>query len=113
MHSKPRKAKAVAGFLVSTAATIAILSFANSASAVPLTWTLMDAVFNDGGTAMGTFTYDAGTNVYLNFDISVAGGTVASFPSITYTSGNASFPMGNAEILFGDQNGLGLDSTAA
>jgi hypothetical protein len=87
-RSKSRKAKAVAAFVVSTAATIAILSFANSASAVPLTWTLNSAFFRDsdgGGSATGTFTYDADTNVYLAFNISVAGGDTSGFPPFTYS----------------------------
>jgi hypothetical protein len=69
-RSKSRKAKALVAFVVSIAATIAILSFANSASAVPLTWTLMSARFDDGGSATGSFTYDADTNTYLDFNIS-------------------------------------------
>jgi hypothetical protein len=87
-RSKSRKAKAVAAFVVSTAATIAVLSFANSASAVPLIWTLDSAFFrvsDGGGSATGTFTYDADTNTYLNFNISVAGGDTSSFPPFTYS----------------------------
>jgi hypothetical protein len=40
-----------------------------SAQAIPVEWTLNDFVFDDGGTASGTFFYDADTNSY--FDITV------------------------------------------
>jgi len=105
LKGKPRKAKAVAAFVVSTAATIAILSFANSASAVPLTWTLMSAFFDDGGSATGTFTYDASTNVYLNFDISVAGGNTTSFPPFMYSPATS--------VTTGSATGLNLFSNAS
>jgi len=80
-RSKPRKAKAVAAFVVSTA----ILSFANSASADPLTWT-MSARFNDsvGASATGTFTYDVDTNMYSDFNIHVEGSRTV--PAFTYSS---------------------------
>jgi hypothetical protein len=89
LKGNPGKAKGVAAFVVSTAATIAILSFANSASAVPLTWA-MAALFDDGGNATGTFTYDADTNTYLDFNISVAGGNTTSFPPFTYSPATSS-----------------------
>jgi hypothetical protein len=94
LKGKPRKAKAFAAFVA--AATIAILSFANSASAVPLTWTLMSAVFNDGGSATGSFIFNADTNVYSNFGISVTGGDTTSFPPFTYSPTTSS--------LSGDDN---------
>jgi hypothetical protein len=90
LKGKPRKVKAVAAFVMSTTATIAILSFANSASAIPLTWTLMSAIFDDEGNATGTFTFDAGTGSYSDINISVAGGNTMSFPPLTYSSANSS-----------------------
>jgi hypothetical protein len=90
LKGKPRKAKAVAAFVVSTAATIAILSFANSASAVPLPWTLMSVSFTDGGSATGTFTFDAVTNTYSAFNINVSGGNEMLFPPFTYSQGTSS-----------------------
>jgi hypothetical protein len=86
MHSKPQKPKAVAAFVVSAAATVAILFFANSAFAVPLTWILIGPPhFDDGGSATGTFTYDAVTNTYSAFNISVSGGNEMLFPPFTYS----------------------------
>lgn len=51
----------------------------------PLTWTLNNVTFDDGGNASGTFDYDAGTNTYFGFNISVAGGNTTLFPPFTYS----------------------------
>jgi hypothetical protein len=37
--------------------------------AAPVTWTIHDATFNDGGTMTGQFDYDANTNTYSNISI--------------------------------------------
>jgi len=46
------------------------------AAAVPITWVLSGVTFSDGGTATGSFAYDADTNVY-------------SFVNVTTTNGSA------------------------
>jgi hypothetical protein len=104
LKGKPRKAKAVAAFVASTAATIAILSFTNSASAVPLPWTLMSVSFVGGGSATGTFTFDAVTNTYSAFNISVSGGNEMLFPPFTYSQDTSSVRSTSSAI------GLGLVS---
>ena len=40
-----------------------------AASAVPITWTLQDFAFVDGGTASGMFDFDADTGQVSNIDI--------------------------------------------
>ena len=40
------------------------LVIAASANAAPVTWTLQNWVFDDGGTASGSFDFDASTNTY-------------------------------------------------
>ncbi len=55
------------------------------ASAIVRTWTLNDVAFDDGGTASGTFDYDANTNTYSTFSISVAGGDPVLFADFAYT----------------------------
>lgn len=45
-----------------------------SATATPLLWTL-NGTFTDGGTASGSFTYDADTNVFSNINILASGGS--------------------------------------
>lgn len=47
-----------------------------SASAVPLLWTLNGVNFNDGGTASGTFVYDADTTTYSAINITTTTGGV-------------------------------------
>jgi hypothetical protein len=48
---------------------VILLLLAGTAQAIPVTWTL-DAVFEDGGTATGTFVYDAATNGYTGINLS-------------------------------------------
>ena len=63
----------------------AIAMFAQTAQADPIVWTLEDLVFNDGTMVTGSFTYDAGTNTYSNWNISVNAVTTAVFGFSTYT----------------------------
>jgi len=61
--------------------------------AEPVTWTLSGVTFADGGTASGSFVYDADNPVpyvVLNWSISVAGGDTATFPTLTYDQSNSS-----------------------
>jgi ethanolamine utilization protein EutP (predicted NTPase) len=48
---------------------------ANVASAKPVLWTLQGVTFNDGGTASGSFVYDAYTNTYSSINITTTDGT--------------------------------------
>jgi hypothetical protein len=66
-------------------ALIASVMNAKPALAVQLTWTLNNVTFDDGGTAFGTFDYNADTNTYSSFNISVAGGDTTFFPPFTYS----------------------------
>ena len=50
-------------------------SLAAPAGAVPIRWVFQDAVFDDGGTLVGSFVYDADTNVYSQIDIATTAGT--------------------------------------
>jgi len=60
------------------------------ASAGTLTWTISGVTFNDGGTASGTFDYDADTDTFSNIDITTTAGTV--FGASTYTSLAGAYP---------------------
>jgi hypothetical protein len=53
------------------------------ASADGITWTLSGVTFDDGGTASGSFVYDALTNTYSSIDITTTLGS--TFPGATYT----------------------------
>ncbi|MEZ5894401.1 MAG: VPLPA-CTERM sorting domain-containing protein [Parvularculaceae bacterium] len=60
------------------AAVLSTFGLCAPAGATPVTWTLADAVFSDGGTASGTFIYDADANVYSNVDIVTTAGSKQS-----------------------------------
>jgi hypothetical protein len=68
------------------AAAALALAMAAPAGATLLTETLQNAVFNDGGTATGSFTYDTSSSLITQFSISVAGGNTALFAPVTYDS---------------------------
>ncbi|MGI9308973.1 MAG: hypothetical protein ACR2P6_06910 [Gammaproteobacteria bacterium] len=48
---------------------IAAAFSASSAQAIPVEWTLNTVQFDDGGTATGSFVYDADTDTYTDFSI--------------------------------------------
>jgi hypothetical protein len=49
-----------------------------SAFSIPVTWTLQDAVFDDGGAATGSCVYDADLDVFADIDITTTAGSVFS-----------------------------------
>jgi len=51
------------------------LSLGAPARAEPITWTLTDIVFDDGGTASGTFVYDEATQSPTDVNIQTSDGT--------------------------------------
>jgi hypothetical protein len=55
--------------------------------AAPVTWVLENAVFSDGGTAAGSFVYDATTKVLLDYNIQISGGDESLFPTLLYKPG--------------------------
>jgi hypothetical protein len=59
---------------------LAVLLFALSVTvnATPVQWTLQDVVFNDGGSATGSFFYDADTNVYSDISITTTAGSLSA-----------------------------------
>jgi hypothetical protein len=59
--------------------------FALSANADPIVWSLQGIRFDDSATATGSFTYDALTNTFTNWNISVTAGP--NFTAYTYRPG--------------------------
>jgi hypothetical protein len=55
-----------------------------SVSAAPVTWTLQGVTFNDGGTASGSFVYDAQTNTYSAINITTTTGTTRTGASYAF-----------------------------
>ncbi|MEA5535634.1 PEP-CTERM sorting domain-containing protein [Crocosphaera sp. XPORK-15E] len=72
------------GSTLATLAVAALGSLASPASAVSLTWNLQNVQFEDGGTATGSFQYDADTNTFGAVNIQVQGGDTGTFPTYTY-----------------------------
>jgi len=75
-----------------------VLLMPGLAHAVPLTWTLNDAVFSDGGTATGSFVWDADTETFGAYEFTVSGGDTATFSPLTYNTANAAFGPIHAEF---------------
>lgn len=69
----------------------AALLLSAPARADGITWTLNGVQFADGGTAAGTFTYDAPTEIMSTWSITVSGGNTSTFPALTYTPSNSRF----------------------
>ena len=53
-----------------------VLMLSVAAHAQPLTWILQNVTFDDGGTASGSFTFDATTGSDSNVNIATTAGTV-------------------------------------
>lgn len=62
--------------LASAALALSSLAFTAAAQAAPLQWTLKDVTFDDGGTATGSFVYDADSDTYSNVQLSTTAGSV-------------------------------------
>ena len=61
-----------------------------AALAVPVEWTLQNVAFTDGGTAFGSFIYDADTNIYSGIDITTTSGTILSGTVYKFSNPNVS-----------------------
>lgn len=84
-----------------------MLMASGSALAAPVLWNLSNVVFDDGGVASGSFTYDADTGTYSAVSITTSGGTV--LPGANYTTGevvNAPFPSNNLHLTLINNFGL-------
>jgi hypothetical protein len=88
------------------AAALAAVS-ALPAQAAEVVWTLQGAAFSDGGTAAGTFTFNADTNTVTNFALSVTGGNTDVFPAFTWDSSTAT------AVYVGLYGGLNFRSTTS
>jgi hypothetical protein len=52
---------------------VSLLLCSATANAIPVTWTLENVIFDDGGTAFGSYTYDATANTFSNISITTTG----------------------------------------
>lgn len=76
-------------------AALALSFLAVSASAAPLVWTLQGVTFTDGGTASGSFMYDAATNTYSNVNITTTAGSVRTGATYHFVAGPPNSPDSN------------------
>lgn len=76
-----------------SALVVFLCAVAAPALAVPVTWTLNGVAFSDGGSATGSFIYDADTNTFSSINVQVSGG---SLPALTYI---APHPVAQASIV--------------
>jgi PEP-CTERM motif len=67
------------------------------ASADGITWTLSGVTFDDGGTASGSFVFDALTNTYSAIDIITTAGS--QFGGATYTGIDPGFPSTSGQLI--------------
>jgi hypothetical protein len=74
---------------------LASLGIATDAQALSVLWTLQDVQFEDGGSATGSFVYDADINTYANI-------------SVTTTTGSATTGGTVSLLLDGDANGAAV-----
>ena len=80
-----------------------LLCVPSLASADSLTWTLSGVVFNDGGTASGSFVYDAVTNKFSSINIVTTAGS--TFGGATYQDLNPGFaPLPNSIVFVPNPN---------
>lgn len=72
--------------LCASVLTAVALAVPMAAQAVPLTWYLSDVVYNDGGTANGSFVFDAATNAFSNIAITTTLGSIRTGATYSATS---------------------------
>jgi hypothetical protein len=79
--------------LAGAAILLVFLCAPSIASADGITWDLVGVTLGGGGTASGSFVYDATTNTLSNVDITTSGGT--AFTGATYLAANPGFGLGS------------------
>ena len=76
---------------------LVLVGWAGAAQAIPVTWNLQGVTFDDGASATGFFDFDADTNVYSNYQISVTAGGI--FPAFIYEDANSFLGTNNAVFV--------------
>src|SRR5260370_9871267 len=77
---------------------LALSVFSVYASASPVLWTLVGVAFNDGGTASGSFVYDANTNTYSSINMTTTAGSVRT-SGATYHFVSGGIPANSSGVL--------------
>jgi PEP-CTERM motif len=71
-----------------------------------ITWDLSGVTFDDGGTASGSFVYDALTNTYSAIDITTSPSPTLPFAGATYTGLSPVFGPSSTGMLLGTSGNL-------
>jgi hypothetical protein len=82
-------------FAAKSLSAAVLLMWGAAATAMPITWVLKDVMFADGGTATGSFVFDADPGVFSNIDITTS--VNGSFGAV-YGTPNPVSP-GNSTLL--------------
>src|SRR5271165_2611169 len=88
--------------LIAVPVLLILLCVPSIASADGITWDL-SASFDDGGSASGSFFYDAVSNTFSAIHITTTPG--AAFPGATYTTLSGAFGSSNTGMLLGASSG--------
>ena len=83
-----------------------------SALANPRLWTLAGVTFDDGGTASGSFVYDADLNQFSAVNVTTTTGAVLTGATLSFVGIALPFPPGTA-VLTESSNAMDLTGTRA
>ena len=89
------------------AGTLLLLCASGQALAAPVLWNLSNVTFGDGGSASGSFVYDASTGMYSSVAITTGAGS--SLPGTSYDTSevvNSPFPTNSLHLTLIDNFGL-------
>jgi hypothetical protein len=89
--------------LITALALFVLFCVPSIASADGITWGLSGVFFDDGGTASGSFVYDAITNTYSSINVTTTTGTTmagATYSTLSYLGTSS-----NTGLLFGASSG--------
>jgi hypothetical protein len=75
------------------------------ASAGPVVWILSGVTFADGGTASGSFVYNADTNTYSSINVTTTTGSARSGATYHFQNGGGANALGMVTVVAADLTG--------
>ncbi len=75
------------------------------ASAGPVVWTLSGVTFSDGGTASGSFVYNADTNTYSSINVTTTTGSVRTGATYLFQNGGGAGALGMVTVAVANLTG--------
>ena len=89
-----------------TSAFIIMTSFSTVTNAAVVTWTIQNAIYDDGSELVGSFDYDASVDIFSNYNITSG---VNGSSSSTYNTTNATIQFSGSTFLFLDKPSFDLN----